>query len=50
MDWLYLVIGLAVIGLLVVAGFVVPRLRRTPLEAPTDVLAPAETDVATAPP
>jgi fused signal recognition particle receptor len=34
MEWLYLVIGIAVLGLLVVVGLVVGRRRRTPEAAP----------------
>ncbi|HWJ66617.1 MAG TPA: signal recognition particle-docking protein FtsY [Nocardioides sp.] len=43
MEWLYLIIGIAVVGVLVVAGFVTTRVRRPgrlPEQAPTDVLAP----------
>ena len=45
MEWLYLVIGIAVIGIVVVAGLIVGRARRTPSVAPppatsTDVQAP----------
>ncbi|MBM0124850.1 signal recognition particle-docking protein FtsY [Pimelobacter simplex] len=41
-EWLYLVIGIAVVGVLAIAGFVGTRVRRAPRtpEAPTDVIAP----------
>lgn len=44
MEWLYLIIGIAVVGVLAVAGFVTTRVRRPgrlPEQAPTDVIAPA---------
>jgi fused signal recognition particle receptor len=51
-DWLYLIIGIAVVGVLAVAGFVTARVRRPgrlPEQAPTDVIAPAPTDTVEAP-
>ncbi len=52
MEWLYLVIGIAVVGLLLVVGLVTTRGRRTPPAPPsadhaapaTDVLAPPEAE------
>ena len=44
MEWLYLIIGIAVVGVLAVAGFVTTRVRRPgrlPEQAPTDVITPA---------
>jgi fused signal recognition particle receptor len=52
-EWLYLVIGVAVVGVLAIAGFVGTRVRRTPKgpEATTDVIAPPATPTeAEAPP
>ncbi|TQK72082.1 signal recognition particle-docking protein FtsY [Nocardioides sp. SLBN-35] len=52
-EWLYLVIGIAVVGVLAIAGFVGTRVRRTPKapEARTDVIAPPATPTGTeAPP
>ncbi|MCX6401542.1 MAG: signal recognition particle-docking protein FtsY [Propionibacteriales bacterium] len=43
MEWLYLIIGIAVIGVLALVGFVGTRVRRPgrlPDQAPTDVIAP----------
>jgi fused signal recognition particle receptor len=52
MEWLYLVIGLAVIALVTVVGLVTSRGRRTPPAAPpgrgTDVIAPPEVEPETA--
>lgn len=44
-EWLYLVIGIAVVGVLAIAGFVTTRGRRTPQapQARTDVIAPPST-------
>ena len=41
-EWLYLVIGIAVVGVLAIVGFVGTRVRRTPRvpDATTDVVAP----------
>ncbi|GAA3536449.1 signal recognition particle-docking protein FtsY [Nocardioides daeguensis] len=49
MEWLYLVIGIAAVGVLAIAGLVTTRVRRTPRvpEAPADVLAPPTTPVGT---
>ncbi|MFN8194754.1 MAG: signal recognition particle-docking protein FtsY [Nocardioidaceae bacterium] len=41
-DWLYLIIGIAVVGVLLVAGLVTSGRRRTPPSAGTDVVAPPE--------
>jgi fused signal recognition particle receptor len=52
-EWLYLVIGVAVVGVLAIAGLVGTRVRRTPKapEATTDVIAPPATPTETeAPP
>ena len=48
-EWLYLVIGVAVVGVLAIAGFVGTRVRRTPKapEATTDVIAPPAPEVGT---
>ncbi|QYJ04565.1 signal recognition particle-docking protein FtsY [Nocardioides panacisoli] len=46
MEWLYLVIGLAVLGVLVLAGFVTTRTRRTPPASGGDTLAPPREDTA----
>ena len=52
MEWLYLVIGLAVIALVAVVGLVTSRGRRTPPAAPpgrgTDVIAPPDVEPETA--
>jgi fused signal recognition particle receptor len=40
-DWLYLVIAIAVVGVVAVVGLVVARGRRTP-EAPTEAVRPAD--------
>lgn len=54
MEWLYLIIGIAVVGVLVLVGFVTTRVRRPgrlPEQAPADVLAPpADVEAPTAPP
>ena len=51
MEWLYLVIGIAVLGVLTVVGLVTTRGRRTPTAPPPlDERAPAGTDVLAPPP
>lgn len=51
-EWIYLVIGIAVLGVLAIAGFVTTRVRRPgrlPEKAPTDAVTPAPTDTVEAP-
>lgn len=51
-EWIYLVIGIAVIGVLAIAGFVTTRVRRPgrlPEKAPTDAVTPSSTDTVEAP-
>lgn len=46
-EWIYLVIGIAVVGVLAIAGFVTTRVRRPgrlPEKAPTDAITPAPVD------
>ncbi len=51
-EWIYLVIGIAVVGVLAIAGFVTTRVRRPgrlPEKASTDVITPAPSTTVEAP-
>ncbi|HVK28308.1 MAG TPA: signal recognition particle-docking protein FtsY [Nocardioides sp.] len=51
-EWIYLVIGIAVLGVLAIAGFVTTRVRRPgrlPEKASTDAVTPSSTDTIEAP-
>ena len=54
MEWIYLVIGIAVVGVLAIAGLVTTRARRPrrlPQETPTEAITPTPTvEAPTAPP